>query len=337
MPNTMPVNDHPAITQWILERARQQGFCRVFPVAAITRGSAGEELTPFGQLKDAGAVAFSDDGRPVMNSQVMRMALESARALDVPLISHAEDLNLTAGGVMNEGLVSAASGLRGIPAVAEEVMIARDLLLAELTRARLHIAHVSTAGSVRLIRHAKKRGIAVTAETAPHYFSLTDNALITLDPVYKMNPPLRSPEDVLAIKQGLADGTLDSIATDHAPHSTLEKNLEFEYAANGVIGLESALPLILQLVHEGILNPTEAIAKITCNPANILGIPGGALLLGQPADLTLIDPNHIYSIDRETFRSKSRNCPFQGREVRGRVEMTIVQGRLAFARPGQAY
>ena len=243
MPNTSPVNDCAAVTEFILERARKEGSCRVFPVGAISKGLAGEHLAEYGELREAGAVAVSDDGRPVMNSLLMRRALEYARAFDLLVISHAEDLELSRNGLMNEGPVATVLGLRGIPNAAEDVMVARDVLLAELTESRLHIAHVSTRGAVELIRHARQRGVPVTAETAPQYFSLMDEALMTFDTVFKVNPPLRSAADREAIKQGLADGTIDAIATDHAPHSTLEKDLEFEYAACGMIGLESAAAL----------------------------------------------------------------------------------------------
>jgi dihydroorotase len=334
MPNTSPVNDCAAVTEFILERVRHEGSCRVFPVGAISKGLAGENLAEYGELREAGAVAVSDDGRPVMNSLLMRRALEYARAFDLLVISHAEDLELARNGLMNEGPVATVLGLRGIPNAAEDVMVARDLLLAELTQSRLHIAHVSTRGAVELIRHARQRGVPVTAETAPQYFSLMDEALMTFDTVFKVNPPLRSAADREAIKEGLADGTIDAIATDHAPHSALEKDLEFEYAACGMIGLESALPLILSLVREGVLTPLEAIAKVTCNPARILKVPLGALQPGAPADLTILDPEEAYVLDCTTFRSKSRNCPFHGWQVEGRVLMTFAEGRLAFSRLG---
>lgn len=233
---------------------------------------------------------------------------------------------------MNEGFVSTRLGLHGIPNVAEEVMVARDLMLAELTRSRLHIAHVSTAGSVQLIREAKKRGVPVTAETAPHYFSLDEEELLTFDPVFKVNPPLRRSEDVMAIKAGLSDGTIDVIATDHAPHSILEKDTEFEYAANGMIGLESALPLIMSLVLDGCLSPLEAIAKVTHRPAGILGVPGGSFQQGETVGMTVIDPEIVYTLDSETFHSKSRNCPFHGRKMQGQVLMTLTDGKVVFSR-----
>jgi len=331
MPNTRPVNDSAAVTRFILDRAREQGSCRVLPVAAISKGLHGENLTEFGELRASGAVAVSDDGRPVMSSLLMRRALEYGRVFDLPVISHAEDLTLSQGGLMNEGPTSTRLGLRGIPGTAEEVMVARDLLLAELTRGKLHIAHVSTAGSVRLIREAKERGVNVTAETAPHYFSLTEEEIVEFDPVYKVNPPLRRSRDVDAIKAGLADGTIDVIATDHAPHSVIEKDTEFEYAANGMIGLESAVPLILSLVREEVLSPSEAIAKVSCNPSRVLGVGVGVMQIGSPADVALIDPDAAYRLDCRTFRSKGRNCPFHDREMQGRVIMTLCGGKIVFS------
>ncbi len=329
MPNTHPVNDCAAVTQYILEKARDQGSCRVFPVGAISHGLEGKNLAEYGELRDAGAVAVSDDGKPVMNSLLMRRALEYARTFDMLVISHSEDSNLSGSGLMNEGPLSTRLGLRGIPGAAEEVMIARDILLAELTRGRVHIAHVSTAGSVELIRQAKKRGVPVTAETAPHYFTLSDDLISSFNPVYKVNPPLRSSRDMEAIRAGLADGTLDAIASDHAPHSSVEKDLEFEFASNGIIGLESSLPLILQLVRDKVLSPLQAVAKVTCNPAGILNIPHGTLRKGAAADLTLIDPESKYVIDVDTFKSKSRNCPFNGMAVQGRAVMVLVGGEEA--------
>ena len=331
MPNTHPVNDCAAITQFILKKAAEEGVCRVFPVAAISRGLEGKNLSELGELRAAGAVAVSDDGRPVEGSLLMRRAMEYAKTFDLLVISHCEDLGLAAGGSMNEGGVSTRLGLRGIPRVAEEVMAVRDILLAELTGARVHLAHISSAGAVALIREAKKRGIPVTAETAPHYFTLDDEMVSTFNPVFKVNPPLRSQADIEAVKAGLSDGTIDVIASDHAPHSSVEKDLEFEYAANGMIGLESSLPLILGLVREGVLSPADAIAKVSRNPARILAIPFGALTKGAVADLTVIDPNVKYTIDARKFVSKSRNCPFDGMEVQGRAVMTLVDGRVVYA------
>ncbi len=331
MPNTRPVNDCAAVTQFILEKAREEGSCRVFPVGAISKGLEGKNLAEYGELRASGAVAVSDDGRPVMSSLLMRRALEYAGTFDMLVISHCEDLELSGAGLMNEGPVSTRLGMRGIPGAAEEIMVARDILLAELTGKRLHLAHISTAGSVELIRQAKKRGIQVTAETAPHYFTLDEELVTTFDPVYKVNPPLRRLEDIEAVKTGLRDGTIDVIASDHAPHSAVEKDLEFEYAANGMIGLESSLPLILRLVREGVLTPIEAIAKVSRNPAEILSIPFGTLRKGMAADLTIIDPEIKYTIDVSGFKSKSRNCPFAGMEAQGKATMTLLGGRVVFA------
>ncbi|MFZ0928191.1 MAG: dihydroorotase [Syntrophobacteraceae bacterium] len=331
MPNTYPVNDCAAVTQYIIEKARDEGSCRVFPVGAISRGIEGKNISEYGELRSAGVAAVSDDGRPVMNSLLMRRALEYAKTFDLLVISHCEDLDLSSAGLMNEGPVSTRLGMRGIPRAAEEIMVARDILLAELTGSRLHLAHISTAGSVALIREAKRRGVPVSAETAPHYFTLSEELISTFDPVYKVNPPLRRPEDIEAIKAGLGDGTIDVIASDHAPHSAVEKDLEFEYAANGIIGLESSLPLILRLIREGVLTPLEAIAKISRNPARILAIPFGTLRKGMAADLTIIDPEVKYTVDVNRFKSKSRNCPFAGMEVQGQAVMTLVGGKVVFA------
>jgi len=328
MPNTHPVNDCAAVTQFIIEKAREEGFCRVFPVGAISQGLEGKNISEYGDLRAAGAVAVSDDGRPVMSSLLMRRALEYAGTFGLLVISHCEDLELSGQGAMNEGAVCTKLGLRGIPRAAEEIMVARDIVLAELTGSRLHLAHISTAGSVALIREAKKRGVPVTAETAPHYFTLDEELIFSYDPVYKVNPPLRRLEDIEAVKAGLRDGTIDVIASDHAPHSAVEKDIEFEYAANGVIGLESSLPLILRLVNEGLLSPLEAVSKVTSNPARILQIPFGTLGKGMAADLSLIDPEVKYGIDVSRFKSKSRNCPFAGMQVQGKAVMTFVGGRV---------
>ena len=331
MPNTRPVNDCAAVTELILRRTRDEGSCRVFPVAAVSPGLKGENLTEFAELHSLGVVAFSDDGRPVAGSVLMRRALEYAGIVNAPIICHAEDPELSKGGLMNEGPTATMLGLRGIPTTAEELMVGRDILLAELTGGRVHFAHVSCAGSVRLIRDAKRRGLRVTCETAPHYFTLTDEVMTSFDPVFKVNPPLRSRKDLEAIEEGLADGTIDAVATDHAPHSILEKDTEFEYAANGMIGLESALPLVLELVRRGVLSPMDAMAKLTCNPARILGLPLGSLCLGELVDLTLIDPDVPVVVNAAGFESKSRNCPFHGRETHGRALLTLVNGRTAWS------
>jgi dihydroorotase len=330
MPNTRPVNDNAAVTRFILEAARAAGLARVYPVGAISMESAGQTLSEFGDQKAAGAVAFSDDGRPVMHPMLMRRALEYARTFDVPLLAHEEDLDLRGGGVMHEGRVSLKLGLRGIPAAAEESMIFRDLALLQLTGGRLHIAHVSAFGSVALIRQAKAAGLTVSAETAPHYFSLTDEAVMGYDTNAKVNPPLRTAGDVAAVKEGLKDGTLDAIACDHAPHTSLEKDLEFEAAAFGLIGLETSLGLSLKLVHDGVFSLTQLVAAMSTNPARILGVPGGTLAPGSPADITLIDLNRQWTVDVNAFASKSRNCPFHGWTLPGKAVMTIVGGEVVW-------
>ncbi len=328
MPNTSPVNDTAAVSRYIREQAAAAGLARVYPVAAISMGLRGESLSEFGDQKEAGAVAVSDDGRPVMNSMLMRRALEYARTFALPVISHSEDLELRGMGMMHEGRVSLTLGLKGIPAAAEEVMVFRDLALAGLTGAHLHIAHVSTAGAVELIRRAKAAGLKVSAETAPHYFSLTDAAVGGYDTNAKVNPPLRGAADLAAVKEGLRDGALDAIASDHAPHSSLEKDREFEAAAFGLIGLETSLGLSLKLVHEGVLSLSQLIAKMSLNPARILGLAGGTLAVGAPADLTLIDLNREWTVDVGQFASKSRNCPFHGWTLKGRAVMTLVGGKI---------
>lgn len=328
MPNTSPVNDNQSITEFILEKARAAGNANVFPVGAITKGSEGKELAEIGDLRRAGCVAISDDGLPVMNSLVMRRAMEYALAFDVPVVDHCEDLHLSEGGCMNEGFVSTQLGLQGVPAAAEDVMVARNLALAELTGARLHLAHLSTAGSVRMVREAKARGIKVTAEACPHHFMLTEEAVCGYNTHAKMNPPLRTGMDVQAIKDGLRDGTIDVIATDHAPHAAQEKQQEFAAAPNGIVGLETAWPLTLTLVEEGVLSLEAAIAKLTTAPAKAFGLKKGTLAPGADADVTIADLHEGWEVDPARFRSKSRNTPFAGWKVKGRVTTTIVGGRI---------
>jgi dihydroorotase len=330
MPNTYPVNDNTSVTRFILEAARAAGLARVYPVGAISMGSLGQSLSEYGDQKEAGVVAFSDDGRPVMNPMLMRRALEYARTFNLPLIVHEEDLDLGGNGVMHEGRVSLELGLRGLPSAAEESMIFRDLALLQLTGGRLHIAHVSAFGSVALIRTAKAAGLTVTAETAPHYFSLTDEAVYGYDTNAKVKPPLRTAADVAAIKAALRDGTLDAIACDHAPHTSLEKDVEFEEAAFGLIGLETSLGLSLKLVHDGVLSLSQLVAAMSTNPARILGVPGGTLAPGSPADVTIMDLNQEWTVDVNRFCSKSRNCPFHGWTLRGKAVMTIVAGRVVW-------
>ncbi len=327
MPNTNPVNDNGAVTEFILAQARNAP-ARVYPIGAITKDSKGEELTEMGELRTAGCVAVSDDGRPVMNAAVMRRAMEYSKIFDLALISHCEDSTLSNKGVMNEGFVSTELGLRGIPRAAEEVMVARDLSLAELTDCRLHIAHVSSAGSVRLVREAKARGVRVTAETCPHYFSLTEEAVRGYNTMAKMNPPLRTEDDVAAVKQGLKDGAVDVIATDHAPHALDEKTGEFDYAPFGIVGLETALGLTLKLVQEGILSLAEAVCKLSLNPATVLRLNKGTLSVGAEADITIIDPDIEWTVDASQFKSKSKNTPFNGWKLKGRAVQTMVGGRI---------
>lgn len=327
MANTSPVNDDPSITEYILKKAREEGSCHVFPIGAISKGLKGEELANIGELREAGCIAVSDDGRPVMNADLMRRALEYASSFGLTVISHAEDMTLAEGGAINEGIMSTRLGLKGIPNAAEDVMVARDIALAELTGARLHIAHVSTKSAVRIIRNAKARGAKVTAETAPHYFTLTEDAVEGYNTSAKMNPPLRTCEDVEAIKEGLRDGTLDCIATDHAPHDPDSKDLEFALAANGITGLETSLPLTLRLVEEGVLTLPKAIEKMTSNPARAIGLNKGTLSVGADADITIIDLNEEWTVDSSKLKSKSKNTPFASWKMKGRAFATIVAGK----------
>jgi dihydroorotase len=328
MPNTHPPNDNASVTRFIIEKAKEAALCRVYPVASITRGLKGEKLTDFDELKEAGAIALSDDGRPVANSNLMRRALEYAGALHLPVISHSEECSLSEGGVMHEGEVSKRLGLPGIPWAAEDVAVFRDVTLARLTGTPIHIAHVSTKGAVEIIRRAKAEGVQVTAETAPHYFMLTHEAVLGFNTHAKMNPPLRTEEDMQAVRAGLQDGTIDVIATDHAPHSPSEKNIEFKKAANGVIGLETALGLVLEMVRLKILSLSQALEKLTINPARILRIEGGTLAVGKPADITILDPDLEYKVEAASFKSLARNTPFNGWCLRGRAVATIIKGEV---------
>jgi dihydroorotase len=330
MANTNPVNDSGAVTRYILEQARASGMARVFPVGALSKGLKGEELAEVGEMVKEGIVAVSDDGQPVMDAGLMRRALEYCRMFNLPVIVHAEDLHLAYGGVMNEGPTALRLGLKGVPNTAEEVMVARDIALAAFAKGRLHIAHVSTRGTVALIRKAKAEGVAVTAEATPHHFTLTEEAVEGYNTNAKMNPPLRQAADLEAIKEGLRDGTIDAIATDHAPHHRDEKEVEFDRAANGVIGLETALSLTLRLVEEGVLSLLEAIRRLTVNPARILGLPYGTLSPGAAADIAIIDPERKWWVVASDLRSKSKNTPFEGWEMKGKAAMTVVGGRVVY-------
>ncbi|MDR2676735.1 MAG: dihydroorotase [Endomicrobium sp.] len=332
MPNTRPLIDNAPTAEFVILKAQKEGLVNIFPIGCATKNSQGTELSEIGILKRAGIIAVSDDGFPISNSQIMRRILEYTKMFKLPVISHSEDKELSKNGVMNEGKNSMILGLRGIPRQAEEVMISRDIMLAELTGGYLHIAHVSTAGSVSIIREAKKKGIKVTAETCPHYFTLTDDVVKIYDTNTKVNPPLREQKDIDAIKQGLFDGTIDCIATDHAPHSQEEKNKEFDLAPFGIIGFETILSLILnELVDTGVLSFSSAISKITCNPARIFSLDGkGSLESGSTADIAIIDTNYSYKLTKKNIVSKSKNSPFIGRWFKGGVVMTIVAGRIVW-------
>jgi len=335
MPNTRPVNDQRTVTEVIVRRAREVGLVRVRPIGAITQGLEGKALADIADMKEGGIVAISDDGRPVMNSGLMRRAFEYARTFDLPVVQHAEDLDLSEGGAMNEGAVSTRIGIRGQPACAESAMVARDLEIAEWTGARYHVAHVSTARTVALVRDAKRRGLPVTCEVTPHHLALTDEACSHYDTKAKVMPPLRTAADQEALLEALADGTIDCIATDHAPHSPVEKDVEFECAAPGMLGLETALPIILDFVRMGTLDDRRAIEALTSAPARAFGLPGGSLAVGAVADLCVIDPERPVTISAEGLASKSKNTPFLGQTLAGRAVLTMVEGRVVFDLDGR--
>jgi dihydroorotase len=333
MPNTSPVNDNATVTSYIIERAARHAVVNVFPIGAITKNSAGEELAAIGSMKQAGIVAISDDGRPVMNARVMRRAMETARSFGIPVIDHCEDLHLSAGGDMHEGIESVRLGLRGIPAASEDVMVARDILLAELTGARFHVAHISSRYSVEMVGFAKARGLTVTCEATPHHFVLSDQEMPPYDSNYKMKPPLRSSGDVGAVLQGLISGAVDAIATDHAPHPGSEKMQEFEKCPFGILGLETAIGITLeQLVHPGKITIARMVELFTTGPARVLNINRGQLAVGAPADITIFDMKHTWTYDVNKSASKSRNSPFHGREFHGGPVATIVDGHIVWSR-----
>ena len=331
MPNTNPVNDTRAVTEHILSLARTEDIINVYPIAAITQKLEGERLSEMADLKDAGAIAFSDDGRPVISNELMRRAFEYSKMFKLPLIQHSEMLDLTEGGCMNEGMVSTELGLKGMPTEAEDIMVYRDIALLEKTGGRLHVAHISSKNSVDLVRQAKSRGLSVTCEVAPHHFTLTDEAVRGYDTNTKMSPPLRAIDDVEAIKVGLGDGTIDIIATDHAPHDIADKQVEYQNACFGIVGLETALPLSLKLVDEKILSMGDVIKKLTSTPADIFNLKAGSLSLGNEADILIFNPNLEYSIDISKFHSKSKNSPFDGWKVKGKVIHTLVKGKTAYS------
>ena len=334
MPNTNPVNDSAAITRYMIEQAENAGLANVFPIGAITKESGGSELAEMGEMKAAGAVAVSDDGRPVPNSGMMRRALEYARDFDLPVIDHCEDKSLSAGGVMNEGRVSLMLGLKGMPALAEEVDAVRDIILAREAGAHIHIAHISTKGAVEAVRRGKRDGVRVTCEAAPHHFTLTDAAVEGYDTNTKMSPPLRSREDVEAVIEAIKDGTIDAIATDHAPHHADEKALEYDRAPFGITGLETAVGLAFtELVHKGVIDLVKLVELCSTNPAKIFKLEGrGTLKPGSHADVTILDPQLDWTYRNADSKSKSKNCPFDGRQFQGAAVATIVGGKLVYKR-----
>lgn len=331
MPNTDPVCDNAAVVGYIVARGREVNLCKVRPIGAITRGEKGEQLAEIGKMKEAGAVAISDDGRPVANARIMRLAMEYASDFGLICLSHCEDKDLVDGGVVNEGYNSTLAGLKGIPRAAEEIMLAREIILAETLGKRAHICHVSTKGGVQLLREAKKRGVAITAETCPHYFTLTDDVITSFDANTKVNPPIREAEDVAAIREGLRDGTLDCIVTDHAPHHKDEKNVEYNLAAFGISGIETSFSLsYTYLVKAGVLTLEQLADRMSAAPARILGLEGGVLAEGNAADIMLADLNAKYVIDSKDFVSKGKNTPFNGTEVYGKVCCTTVDGDVKY-------
>jgi dihydroorotase len=335
MPNTDPVTDNQAAVGFILAQSARANAARVYPIGAISVGQRGDALAEFGELVAAGAVAVSDDGRPVASAHLMRTALEYARTFAIPVADHCEEPTLAKGGAMNEGLVSARLGLKGIPAEAEEIMAIRDILLARLTGGHIHLCHMSTRGSVELIRWGKERGINVTAEVCPHHISLTEDAVEGYDTNAKMNPPLRTAEDVAALQEAVRDGTIDLIATDHAPHHYDEKEREFADAPNGIIGLETALAVnITWLVAPGIIDLPVLVERMSCAPARVFGLTGGTLRRGAPADVTVFDPDVEWVVDAARFESKGRNTPYSGRTLQGRAHVTLVGGRIVYRREG---
>ena len=331
MPNTSPVNDNRSVTELILKQAEITALVNILPIGAITKGLKGETLSDMGELKESGCIGYSDDGRPVMDSELMRRALEYSRMFDLPCIQHSEILDLTRGGSMNEGIVSAELGLKGMPVEAEDIMVFRDICLLPKTGGRLHVAHISSGGAVELVRQAKAKGLPVTCEVAPHHFTLTEEACRDYDTNAKMSPPLRTDEDIELIKEGLKDGTIDIIATDHAPHDLADKQVEFSNACFGIVGLETALPLTLKMVDEGIISLQRAVDLLTQQPCRVFNLDKGTLGVGKDADIVIFDPNVKYAIDPEKFKSRSKNSPYKGWKVRGKVIHTFVAGKSVYS------
>lgn len=335
MANTKPVNDSAAVTEYILDRARESALARVHPIGAVSVGLAGRELAEIGEMYEAGVVAVSDDGMPIADGALMRRALEYTQLFGIPVIVHEEDPQLAGDGVMHEGRVCLHLGLKGMPSAAEEAMVARDLALLAQTGGKLHLAHLSTAGSIRLLRDARERGLPVTAEVTPHHFILTDETVREYDTNAKMKPPLREQSDADALVAALREGLIDVIATDHAPHHRDEKDIEFDLAAFGIVGLETALPLTLRLVRDHGLDPVTLVRAMSVNPARILGLEAGSLAVGRVADITLVDPDYVWTVQLEELRSKSKNSPFGGWEMRGAARTTMVGGRIVWSRGEQ--
>lgn len=331
MPNTSPVNDNRSVTELILSQAKKTALVNIFPIGAITKGLKGESLSDMGELKESGCIGYSDDGKPVMDSELMRRALEYSRMFDLPCIQHSEVLDLTHGGCMNEGIVSTELGLKGMPVEAEDIMVFRDICLLEKTGGRLHVAHISSGGAVELVRQAKAKGLPVTCEVAPHHFTLTEEACRNYDTNAKMSPPLRTDEDIDLIKEGLKDGTIDMIATDHAPHDLADKQVEFSNACFGIVGLETALPLTLKLVDENILTLQKAVDLLTQQPCRVFNLNKGTLGVGKDADIVIFNPDTEYAIDPAKFKSRSKNSPYKGWKVRGKVLHTLVAGKTVYS------
>ena len=331
MPNTSPVNDNRSITELIFSQAKKTNLVNVLPIGAITKGLKGESLSDMGELKEAGCIGYSDDGRPVMDSELMRRAFEYSRMFGLPCIQHSETLDLTQGGCMNEGIISTELGLKGMPVEAEDIMVFRDICLLRKTGGRLHVAHISSGGAVELVRQAKAKGLPVTCEVAPHHFTLTEEACRNYDTNAKMSPPLRTHEDLELIKEGLRDGTIDIIATDHAPHDLADKQMEFSKACFGIVGLETALPLTLKMVDEKVITLQKAVDLLTQQPCRLFNLDKGNLGVGKDADIVIFNPKTQYTIEPEKFKSRSKNSPYKGWKVRGKVLHTLVAGKTVYS------